>query len=57
MEVPIHPKIAEHFALECYDPNEKFRAADGTLYSYTEYFSAMIRHSLDVKAANRFTGR
>jgi hypothetical protein len=49
MGIPIHPKVAEYFELEWYDPNEKFRGWDGTMYSYTEYFSAMIRHAYAVK--------
>lgn len=49
MRIPIHPKVAEHFELEWYDPNEKFHGPDGTMYSYSEYFSAMIRHSYAVK--------
>jgi hypothetical protein len=49
VSVPVHPKIAEHFDLKWYDPGERHRAFGGATYSRTEYFDAMIRHSLDMK--------
>lgn len=47
--VPIHPKIAEHFELEWYDPNERYHSWDGKTYSYVEYYEGMIRQALRVR--------
>jgi hypothetical protein len=44
MEVPIHPKVAEHFGLRWYDPGDGFAWA-GRRFTYDEYFSEMIFHS------------
>jgi hypothetical protein len=51
MSVPIHPRIAEHFGLEWYDPDEQHQAYGNARYSYQEYFASMIRWALDVKAS------
>lgn len=48
--VPIHPKVAEHFQLEWYDPGERYCLWDGSAYSYREYFKAMIDHAFSMKA-------
>jgi len=53
VSIPIHPRVAEHFSLEWYNLNDKFRSWDGALYSYTEYFDAMIRESYAVKRASQ----
>ncbi|MGB8266681.1 MAG: WcbI family polysaccharide biosynthesis putative acetyltransferase [Candidatus Velthaea sp.] len=47
---PIHPKVAEHFALTWYDPNERFEVHT-SLLSYRDYFAAMIAEFQAVKAA------
>lgn len=52
ISVPIHPRVAEHFGLTWYDPRERFRAFDGTQYTYEEYFRAMIDLSLSRKLSN-----
>jgi hypothetical protein len=48
-DVPIHPRIAEHFNLEWYDPAEKVRSWDGTMYSFDEYFREMVRYAYAFK--------
>ena len=64
--VPIHPRVAEHFGLRWYNPNERYEIGEsnaspygtfvtmilgGKSYSYAEYFESMIRASLAVKKA------
>ena len=48
-DVPIHPRVAEHFNIEWYDPNEKVRSWDGTMYSFDEYFREMIDYAYAFK--------
>lgn len=47
--VPVHPKVAEHFKLEWYDSNERYRNWDGETYSYVEYLQGLIRHSMRMR--------
>ena len=49
VSVPIHPNVAEHFGLEWYDAGEAHRGFGGVAYSSSEYFKAMVRHSIEVK--------
>ena len=49
--VPVHPKVAEHFGLEWYDPNERYRVYGSASLTYEEYVDAHIRWSLEVKAS------
>jgi hypothetical protein len=51
VSVPVHPRIAEHFGLEWYDPDERHQAYGNARYSYQEYFASMIRWAMDVKAS------
>lgn len=48
--VPVHPRIAEHYGLEWYRPDERYRSWNGRTYSYAEYFEAMIGESLRIRA-------
>lgn len=48
VSVPVHPKIAEHFGLQWYDPDERYRSWDGSACSYIEYFRGMIRHAFRI---------
>ncbi len=47
--VPIHPKVAEHFKLSWYDPNESWRYY-GQTRTYTEYFREMIEYGIAERA-------
>jgi hypothetical protein len=49
VDIPIHPKIAEHYGVKWYDPSERHQTFGGGTYSYTEYFEAMIEDSLAVR--------
>ena len=49
INVPVHPKIAAHFGLEWYDPNERHAAFAGHAFSYMEYFKTMIEIAIDTK--------
>ena len=51
--IPIHPQVAEHLHLRWYDPKGPFRNWDGKLYSYHEYFAAMIAQGYGFKAAHQ----
>lgn len=44
LQVPIHPKVAEHFGLEWCLPDAQY-AWDGRHFTYEEYFAEMIWHS------------
>lgn len=47
--VPVHPKIAEHFGLQWYDPGERYSSWDGSTSSYVEYFEGMILHAFRMR--------
>lgn len=49
VEIPIHPKVAEHLELEWYDPNACYQYWDGSSLTYAEYFRAMIDHACAVR--------
>lgn len=49
VNIPVHPRVAEHLRLEWYAPNETFRTWDGTRYSYEGYLEAMIAQSYALK--------
>lgn len=49
VSVPIHPKVAEHFRLTWYDPDERYALFDGSRYRYKDYFKDLIAHSLAKK--------
>ena len=49
--VPIHPKVAEHFALAWYDPDERYALLDQSLVTYSEYYERMIDESVAVRDA------
>ena len=46
ISVPVHPKVAEHFHLEWYDPKERYVSFGGKRYTYVSYFETMIKTSL-----------
>jgi hypothetical protein len=53
LSVPIHPRVAEHYKLSWYDAADRFPwPLYVNSYTYEEYFRALIRHSLDLAAAN-----
>ena len=49
LRVPIHPRVAEHFELTWYDPNDRYGASADQAFTYVEYFRKMIKSSLTVK--------
>ena len=49
ISVPIHPLVAQHFDLEWYDADAAYPYFDGE-YTYVQYFSEMIDHSVAVRA-------
>ncbi len=51
--IPIHPEVAKHFGLGWYDPDQLFRTWDGTMYSYQQYFAAMIDRAVAFRAMRR----
>ncbi|HET9393790.1 MAG TPA: WcbI family polysaccharide biosynthesis putative acetyltransferase [Candidatus Rubrimentiphilum sp.] len=51
VSIPVHPKVAEYFELEWYDPRATYRNWDGSTFSYTEYFEALVRFSYANKTA------
>jgi len=53
ISVPVHPKIAEHFELEWYDPLERYAYVEGTAYTYEDYFRTMIETSLRFKGTKK----
>lgn len=44
--VPIHPRVAEHFNLEWYDPDEKYALFDGRKVTSIEYLEEMTVHAI-----------
>ncbi len=44
--VPIHPRVAEHFALEWYDPKERLPYYGDRTLTYRQYFRELIAASL-----------
>lgn len=42
IDVPIHPKVAEHFGLQWYDASARHQGVDGGTHSYRGYFEAML---------------
>jgi hypothetical protein len=49
VSVPVHPKIAEHFNLQWYDPDGRYSSWDGGTSSYVEYFKGMIAHAFRMR--------
>lgn len=49
--VPVHPHVANHFALQWYDPNDRYWLLDKSIVTYAEYFESMIDASIVVRQA------
>lgn len=55
--VPIHPGIANYLGLKWYGADDLYRASDGRMRSYEEYFHEMIAHSVAGRAALADAGK
>lgn len=53
INVPIHPRVAQHFGLRWYDPGERYPSHGGQSYSYRSYFQTMIETSIRNKESAR----
>ena len=51
INVPVHPRVAQHFGLRWYNPGERYPSHGGKTYSYRSYFQTMIATSILLKEA------